>query len=164
MKNRLNHFLSLLALVGFLFVAIYCGPIPEGECDDPRNIELEWTGETNQFSTVTIRIIDRITMEPIPNITVDALWSAYYIEAYANCDNGLMQAWPLQAVNYVTDVNGRIQTPVVWVSRDLKDRLIGQLHIADDNEVYVPRETFIRIEQNTNTMSFTIPLLKFETL
>ena len=183
MNNKIRNIISLMATLVFLVLALgSISGIPEGTdvpCGDKMNITAELLGEPgtdiSQFSQIVIKVIDRETNEPLPNIEVGAAFALhYFVSPKGTLDNpfpcpneGIMKALAnSEPTAKITDANGVVEFFEVWVASYDVDRLIGLVAVRDpslDSE-YVPRETNIALKQEAPFTSFTISLLKIDSL
>jgi|GEM_PF-5038938 len=172
MKKKLRHIYSFLAALFFLLLAFGSAPGSiEIPCDDPKNVPSEpLESPKSQETTVRLRIVEKETNEPIPNVDIFGSMIQYYHFPGELCpDEGIMKIWTVDlGFERKTDSNGYAEITSQWLAADVKDRLIGQLNIDywvnGEYDKYVPKKVNIKIDQDTPSASYTISLLKFDSL
>lgn len=81
MKNLLNHFASVLIVLFFIIIATATAPAPwweKDECPEAEAVDVQYQ--------VNVKVIDRVTGEPIPNILVYFFIYDYDAQVKANAD------------------------------------------------------------------------------
>jgi hypothetical protein len=174
MKNWKTHFFSAISLVAFVLLAMASGDgtgVESWTCNDPVLKTTEPTTPIGSgVATYQIRVLDKETNDPIPNLTVTAAWNSYnfipLMKQGQNCPEKCYRELHLKAVaEGKTNANGIFSgdTPA-WQAHDIKDKMVGEILIDDPSSIYVPKRMVVRFGNGETSGTFTAHLLKINSL
>ena len=167
MKKTIQNTISFLGLFIFLWTAIGSTSDSFEKCGDPDNVIVETIPESGQISTVNIRLVDKITNEPIPNVSINLQFYLFFVKPSENNNcptEGKIVFYPLTESTRTTNADGIAEDVVLWSARDKKDNVVGIITIFGETTEYNRAEIKIKLEQDSPNSTFTIPLLKYDLL
>ena len=167
MENWKRHLFSLMTLLVFLFLAFSSAPDSSitYDCSDPSLKEAEPITQTTSSASYQVTILDKETNMPIPSTSVTAIWRSYYCTDLG-CQSKCIMKLGLSTINSdESNASGVVSgsTPT-WKANDKKDKMIGEIHVSDQSNLYVPRRIVVQVDTDDSSVSYTIHLIKISSL
>ena len=166
-----RHIVSLSTIIGFVIFAVGSAPAYSSEkvvCGDPKNVIRESIPISHISNTIRVRVIDKLTGNPIPNLPIFIDHSIYFIDETMNneCpEEANVNVEPSYANNkFTTNGSGIAEKDVIWSAADKKDALVGFITYVEGTSKYSSSDIMIRMDQSQSLATYTLELLDMNLL